>query len=186
MTPWQHARPPCPSPTPGVHSNTCPSSLVMPSSPLILCRPFSSCPQSLRVFSKESTLCMRWTKYRSFSFSISPSNEHPGLIEVQGTLKSLLQHHSSEASILWQYSKYYFECYLSYRNCTEGPVYVSGSLAPCRVVRFVPSLCVPVVCPCVLLCCARRVTAEQCFSIAGICLASLWGISEYASKTIPV
>ena len=50
VTPWQHARPPCPSPSPGVHSNTCPSSLVMPSSPLILCRPFSSCPQSLRVF----------------------------------------------------------------------------------------------------------------------------------------
>ena len=74
---------------------------------------FSSCPQSLpaSVFSNESTLHMRWPKYWSFSFSISPSNEHPGLIsfrmdwldplEVQGTLKSLLQHHSSKASILW-------------------------------------------------------------------------------------
>ena len=74
--------------------------------------PFSSCPQSLSasVFSNESTLCMRWLKYWSFSFSISCSNEHPGpisfrmdwldLLEVQGTLKSLLQHHSSKASIL--------------------------------------------------------------------------------------
>ena len=74
--------------------------------------PFSSCPKSLpaSVFSNESTLCMRWPKYWGFSFSISPSNEHPGLISfrmdwldllaVQGTLKSLLQHHSSKASIL--------------------------------------------------------------------------------------
>ena len=84
----------------------------MPSSHLILCRPLlllRSIPPSIRVFSNESTLCMRWTKYWSFSFSISPSNEHPGLISfrmdwldllaVQGTLKSLLQHHSSKASI---------------------------------------------------------------------------------------
>ena len=86
--------------------------LVMPSSHLILCHPLSSCPSSLsiRVFSNESTLCMRWPKYWSFSFSISPSKEHSGLISfrmdwldllaVQGTLKSLLQHHSSKASIL--------------------------------------------------------------------------------------
>ena len=86
---------------------------VMPSSHLILCRPLSllpPIPPSIRVFSNESTLCMRWPKYLSFSFSISPSNEHPGLISfrmnwldlfaVQGTLKSLLQHHSSKASIL--------------------------------------------------------------------------------------
>ena len=84
----------------------------MPSSHLILCRPFSSCPQSLPASesSNESTLHMRWPKYWSFSFSISPSKEHPGLISfrmdwlellaVQGTLKSLLQHHSSKASIL--------------------------------------------------------------------------------------
>ena len=68
-------------------------------------------PPSIRVFSNESTLCMRWPKYWSFSFSISPSKEHPGpisfrmdwldLLAVQGTLKSLLQHHSSKASILW-------------------------------------------------------------------------------------
>ena len=86
---------------------------VMPSSHLILCRPLlilPPIPPSIRVFSNESTLLMRWTKYWSFSFSISPSNEHPGLISfrmdwldfltVQGTLKSLLQHHSSKASIL--------------------------------------------------------------------------------------
>ena len=89
--------------------------LVMPSSHLILCRPLlllAPIPPSIRVFSSESTLRMRWPKYWSFSFSISisPSNEHPGLISfkmdwldllaVQGTLKSLLQHHSSKASIL--------------------------------------------------------------------------------------
>ena len=87
--------------------------LVMPSSHLILCRPLlllTTIPPSIKVFSNESTLNMRWPKYWSFSFSISPSKEHPGLIsfrmdwldllEVQGTLKSLLQQHSSEASIL--------------------------------------------------------------------------------------
>ena len=87
--------------------------LVMPSSHLILCRPLlllSPIPPSIRVFSNESTLHIRWPKYWSFSFSISPSKEHPGLISfrmdwldllaVQGTLKSLFQHHSSKASIL--------------------------------------------------------------------------------------
>ena len=106
----QHARLPCPSPTPGVHPNSCASS---PSSRLILCRPLlllPPIPPTIRVFSNESTLCTRWTKYWSFSFSISPSSEHPSLIsfrmdwldllEVQGALKSLLQHHSSKASIL--------------------------------------------------------------------------------------
>ena len=86
---------------------------VMPSNHLILCRPLlllPPIPPSIRVFSNESTLHMRWPKYWSFSFSISPSNEHSGLISfrmdwldllaVQGTLKSLLQHHSSKASIL--------------------------------------------------------------------------------------
>ena len=86
----------------------------MPSSHLILCRPLLLLPSifpSIRVFSNESALCMRWPKYWSFSFSISPSKEHQGLISfrmdwldllaVQGTLKSLLQHHSSKASILW-------------------------------------------------------------------------------------
>ena len=87
---------------------------VMPSSHLILCRPLlllPPIPPSIRVFSNESTLRMRWPKYWSFSFSINPSNEHPGLISfrmdwldllaVQRTLKSLLQHHSSKVSILW-------------------------------------------------------------------------------------
>ena len=87
---------------------------VMPSSYLILCRPLLLLPSifpSIRVFSNESTLRLRWPKYWSFNFSMSPSNEHPGLISfkmdwldllaVQGTLKSVLQHHSSKASILW-------------------------------------------------------------------------------------
>ena len=86
---------------------------VMPSSHLILCRPLlllPLIPPSIRVFPNESTLCMRWPKYWSFSFRIIPSKEHPGLISfrmdwldllaVQGTLKSVLQHHSSRASIL--------------------------------------------------------------------------------------
>ena len=86
---------------------------VMPSSHLILCRPLllqPPVPPIIRVFSNESTLCMRWPKYWSFSLSIIPSKEHPGLISfrmdwldllaVQGALKSLLQHHSSKASIL--------------------------------------------------------------------------------------
>ena len=87
---------------------------MMPSSHLILCRPLlllPPIPPSISVFSNESTLRMRWPNYWSFSFSISPSNEHPGLIfrmdwfhllAVQGTLKSLLQHHSSKASIFWR------------------------------------------------------------------------------------
>ena len=101
----QHARPPCPSPTPRVYSNSClwvgdAIELVMPSSRLILCCPLlllPPTPPSIRVFSNESTLWMRWPKYWSFSFSISPSNEYPGLISfrmdwldllaVQGTLK---------------------------------------------------------------------------------------------------
>ena len=102
------------------HANNSRSSLkltsiesVMPSSHLILCRPLlllPPIPPSIRVFSNESTHRMRWPKYWSFSFSIIPSNEHPGLISfrmdwldllaVQGTLKSLLQHHNSKASIL--------------------------------------------------------------------------------------
>ena len=107
----QHARPPCPSPTPGVHSDSIES--VMPSNHLILCRPLlllPPIPPSIKVFSNVSTLRIRWPKYWSFSFSIISSKEHPGLISfrmdwldllgVQGTLKSLLQHHNSKASIL--------------------------------------------------------------------------------------
>ena len=110
----QHTRPPCPSPAPGVHSNSCPSSRWCNPAILSSVIPFSSFPQSLpaSVFSNESTLPMRLPKYWSFSFSIIPSKEHPGLISfrmdwldllaVQGTLRSLLQHHSSKASILWR------------------------------------------------------------------------------------
>ena len=88
--------------------------LVMPSNHLILCRPLLLLPSifpGMRVFSNESVLCVRWPKYWSYSFNITPSNEYSGLISfrmdwldllaVQGTLKSLLQHHSSKASILW-------------------------------------------------------------------------------------
>ena len=105
--------------------------LVMPSSHLILCRPLlllPAIPPSIRVFSNESTLCMRWPKYWSFSFSVSPSNEHPGLISfrmdwldllvVQGTLKSLLQHHSSKASIYRRSA--FFTVQLSHPYMTTG------------------------------------------------------------------
>ena len=104
---------------------------VLPSSHLILCRPFlllPPIPPSIRVFSNESTLRMRWPKYWSFSFSISLSNEYPGLISfrmdwldllaVQGTLKSLLQHHSSKASIL-QHSAF-FTVQVSHKYMTTG------------------------------------------------------------------
>ena len=104
---------------------------VMPSSHLILCHPLlllPPIPPSIRVFSNESTLPMRWPKYWSFSFSIIPSKEHPGLISfrmdwldllaVQGTLKSLLQHHSSKASIL-QCSAF-FTVQLSHPYMTPG------------------------------------------------------------------
>ena len=103
----------------------------MPSSHLILCRPLlllPPIPPSIRVFSNESTLHMRWTKYWSFSFSISPSNEHSGLISfrtdwfdllaVQGTLRSLLQHHSSKPSIPWRSA--FFTLQLSHPYTTTG------------------------------------------------------------------
>ena len=109
----QHARPPCPSQTPGVYSNSCSVASVMPSNHLILRHPLLLLPSifpSIRVFSNESVLHIRWTKYQSFSFNISPSREYSGLISfrmdwldlvvIQGTLKSLFQHHSSKASIL--------------------------------------------------------------------------------------
>ena len=104
---------------------------VMPSSHLILCRPLlllPTIPSSIRVFSNESTLHMRWPKYWNFSLSISPSNEHPGLISfrmdwldhlaVQGTLKSLLQHHTSKASVLW--CSAFFTVQLSHPYMTTG------------------------------------------------------------------
>ena len=104
---------------------------VMPFSHLILCDSLLFLPPilpSIRVFSNESTLCMSWPKYWSFSFNISPSNEHPGLIsfmmdwfdlfDVQGTLNSLLQHHSLKASILW--CSAFFMVQLSHPYMTTG------------------------------------------------------------------
>ena len=123
-----HTRPPRPSPTPRVYSNSCLSSWWCH---LILCHPLlllPPIPPSMRVFSSESTLHMRWPKYWSFSFSISPSNEHPGMISfrmdwldllvVQGTLKSLLQHHSSKASVFWHLA--FFTVRISYPYMTTG------------------------------------------------------------------
>ena len=123
----QHTRPPCPSPTPVLKS--CSSSQWC--HPAILCRPLlllPPIPPSIRVFSNESTLRMRWPKYWSFSFSISPSSEHSGLISfrmdwmdllaVQGTLKSLLQHHSSKTSIFWRSA--FFIVQLSHPYMTTG------------------------------------------------------------------
>ena len=109
----------------------------MPSSHLILCRPFllqPPIPPSIRVFSNESTLLMRWPKYWSFSFSISPSNEHPGLISfrmdlldllaVQGTLKSLLQHRSSKASIFSAQLSSQTNSHSSHSVTTLPPTYI--------------------------------------------------------------
>jgi len=126
----QHARPPCPSPTPRVYPNSCPLSRwchpTISSSALNLLLLPSVFP-SIRVFSNESALHIRWPEYWSFSFSISPSSEHSGLISfrmdwldllaVQGTLKSLLQHHSSKASI--QHSDF-FIVQLSHPYMTTG------------------------------------------------------------------
>ena len=104
---------------------------VMPSNHLILCRPLlllPPVPPSIRVFSTEPALCIRWPKYWSFSFNMSPSNEHSGLISfrmdwldllvVQGTLKSLLQHHSSKASVLQ--GSAFFTVQLSHPYMTTG------------------------------------------------------------------
>ena len=127
----QHSRPPCPSPTPGVHPNSCPLSrwcYVTISSSVI---PFSSCLQSFPAsgsFSRSQFFCIRWPKYWSFSFSTNPSNEYSGLISlrmdwldllaVQGTLKSLLQSHSSKASILRHSA--FFLIQLSHAYMTTG------------------------------------------------------------------
>ena len=125
----QHARLPCPS-TPGVNSNSHPSSWWCHPTISSSGVPFSSCLQSFPApgfYSNESVLCIRWPKYWSFSFSISPSNEHPGLVSfrmdwldllaVQGTLKSL-QHHSSIVSILW--CSIFFIVQLSYPYMATG------------------------------------------------------------------
>ena len=130
VTPWIAARQASlPSPTPGVYPNPCPSSDdSQPSHPLSSPLLLPPILPSIRVFSNESTLHMRWPKYWSFSFNISPSNEHPGLIFFrmdwldllvdQGTLKSLLQHHSSKVSILWHSA--FFTIQLSHPYMTTG------------------------------------------------------------------
>ena len=126
----QHARLPCPSPTPGVHSDSGPSSRWCHPAISSSVVPFSSCSQSLPASESfpMSQLCMRWPKYWSFSFSISTSKEIPGLISFrmdwldllagQGTLKSLLQHHSSIASILRRSA--FFTVQLSHPYMTTG------------------------------------------------------------------
>ena len=125
----QHARLPCPSPIPGACSNSCPSSQWCHSTilffPLLL---LPSIFPSIRVFSSESVLRIRWPKYWSFSFNISHSNEYSGLISfrmdwfdllsVQGALRSILQHHSSKASILWRSA--FFVVRLSHLYMTVG------------------------------------------------------------------
>ena len=122
----KHTRHPCPSQTPWVYSNTCPSSQWCHPASSSSVVPFSSCPQSLPESGSfpMSQLFASWPKYWSFSFSISPSNEHPGricfrmdwldLLAVQGTLKSLLQHHSSKASIFQRSAFFTVELSRSY------------------------------------------------------------------------
>ena len=127
----QHARPPCPSPIPRVHSNSCPSSQWCHPTISSSVTHFSSCLQSFPTsgsFQMSQYFCIRWPKYWSFSFNISPSNEHPGLISfrmdwldllaVQGTLKSLLQHRNPKASILRRSA--FFIVQLSHPYMTTG------------------------------------------------------------------
>ena len=129
----QHVRP-SHSSSPGVYPNSSIES-VMPSNHLILCHPLLLLPSifpSIRVFSSESALRIRWPKYWSFSFNISPSNEHSGIISfrmdwldllaVQGTLKSLLQYHSSKACILW--CSAFFMVQISHPCMTTGKTIV--------------------------------------------------------------
>ena len=121
----QHTRPLCPSPTTEALHKPMSIKSAMPYNHRILCHPLLLLPSifpSIRVFSNEPVLCIRGPRYWSFSFNISPSNEHPGLISfrmdwldllaVQGTLKSLLQHHSSKVSILW-HSAFFIVVYLA-------------------------------------------------------------------------
>ena len=127
----QHIRLHSPSPTPRACLKFKPIKMVMPCNHLILCRPLLFLPSifpSIRVFSNKSALHIRWPKYWSFSFNICLSNEHSGLISfrmdclnllaVQGALKSLLQHHSSKASILW--CSAFFTVQLSHQYMTTG------------------------------------------------------------------
>ena len=149
-TPWTaDARPPCPSPTPGAYPNSCPSSPW--SHPAISSSvvPFSSCsppPPRNRNFANESTFHMWWPKYCSFSFSISPSKEHPGLITfrmdwldllaVQGTLKSLLQHYNSKASILQCSAFFIVQLSHPYMTTEKPKLWLDGTLLQSNVSAF--------------------------------------------------
>ena len=142
----EHTRPPCPSPTAGVYPNPCPLSQWCHLTISFSVIPFS-CPQSFPAsgFSNESPLCIRWPKSWSFSFNFSPSNEQPGMISfrmdwldlltVQGTLKSLLQHDSSKASILWH--SVFFTVQLSHPYMTPGKII---ALTRCTLVDKLMSL----------------------------------------------
>ena len=128
---------------------------VMPSNHLILCCPLLLLPSifpSIRVFSNESALCIRWPKYWSFSFNISPSNEYSGpisfrmdwldLLAVQGTLKSFLQHHSSKVSILWHSA--FFIVQLSQPYMTIGKTIALTAAAAAKSLQSCPTLCHPI------------------------------------------
>ena len=127
----QYPRLPCPSPTPRGCSNSCPLSRWYHPAISSSVVPFSSCLQSFRVFSNASVLYIRWPKYWSFSFSISPSNKYSGLISfridwldllvVQGILKSLLQHHSSKASIFcFEEVRFIYFVFCCWRFCIRS------------------------------------------------------------------
>ena len=148
----QHARLPCPSPSPGACSNSCPLSQWCHA---IISASVTPPPPALSLsqhqgFTNKSVLCIRWPKYWSFSFSISPSNEHSGLtsfrmdwldlLAVQGTLKSLLQHRSSKASILWRSA--FFTVQLSHAYVTTG-----------KTIAFLNRLLLAKWCPCSLIFC---------------------------------
>ena len=128
---------------------------VMPSNHLILCHPLLLLPSifpRIRVFSNESALRIRWPTYWSFSFNVSPSNEHPGLVSfrmhrldllaVQGTLKSLLQHHSSKASILWRSA--FFIVKLSHLYMTTRKTIALTAAAAAKLLQPCPILCNPI------------------------------------------
>ena len=160
----QHARPPCPSPTPGVHPNPCPLSR-WPSNHLILRSPLLLLPSifpSIRVFSNQSVLRIRWPKYWSFTFNISPSNEYSfrtdclDLLTVQGTLKSLLQHHSSKASILWLSA--FFIVQLSHPYMTTG-----------KTIALTRQTFVGKECLCFLICCLLLLLLLNRFSCVQLC-----------------
>ena len=130
----------------------------MPSNHLLLCRPLlllPPIPPSIRVFSTESTRCIRWPEYWSFSFSISPSNEHPGLIfrmdwlelfAVQGTLKSLLQHHSSKASIPQRSTFFIVQLSHPYMTTRKTIALTAAAAAAAKSLQSCPTLCDPIDC----------------------------------------